>query len=81
MGLEIFIGPLIGIGIIFALIKLIKLPFWLIKNSIVGAIMLYISNFIGLFTIKVTFIHALIAGVFGIPGIILLFIYLNFIKG
>ena len=75
MGLEVFIGPLIGIAIIFALVKLIKLPFWLLKNSIVGAIMLYICNFIGLFTIKITFIHCLIAGVFGIPGIIALLIF------
>ncbi len=75
MGLEVFIGPLIGIAIIFALVKLIKLPFWLLKNSIIGAIMLYICNFIGLFTIKITFIHCLIAGVFGIPGIIALLIF------
>ena len=74
-------GPLLGIAIIYGLIKLVKLPLWLIKNSVVGAIMLYISNFIGLFTIKITFIHALIAGVFGIPGIIVLFIYLNMLKG
>ena len=81
MGLEVFIAPLIGIAIIFALIKIIELPFWLLKNSVVGAIILYIINFIGIFTIKVTFIHCLIVGVFGVPGIILLYIYLNFIKG
>ena len=75
MGIEVFIAPLIGIAIIFALIKLIKLPFWLLKNSIIGAIMLYICNFIGIFTIKVTFIHCLVAGIFGIPGIILLLIF------
>ncbi len=75
MGLEVFIAPLIGVAIIFALIKLIKLPFWLLKNSIIGAIMLYICNFIGIFTIKITFIHCLIAGIFGIPGIILLIIF------
>ena len=80
MDFGIITGPLIGVAIIFGLIKLIKLPFWLLKNSIVGAIMLYICNFIGIFTIKVTFIHSLIAGAFGIPGIIGLLIYLNFIK-
>ena len=56
------------------------LPFWLLKNSIIGAIILYIINFIGIFTIKITFIHCLIVGVFGIPGIVGLLIYLNFIK-
>ncbi len=80
MGIEVFIGPIIGIIIIFALIKLVALPFWLLKNSIIGAIMLYIFNFIGIFTIKVTFIHCLIAGVFGIPGIVGLVIYLNYLK-
>lgn len=80
MGLEILIGPIIGIIIIFVLIKLVALPFWLLKNSIVGAIMLYLCNFIGIFTIKVTFVHCLIAGVFGVPGIIGLLIYLNYLK-
>lgn len=78
--LEVFIGPIIGIIIIFALVKIISLPFWLLKNSIVGAIMLYIFNFIGFFTIKITFIHCLIVGVFGIPGIIGLVVYLNYLK-
>ncbi len=80
MGLEVFIGPIIGIIVILVLIQLLELPFWLLKNSIVGAIMLYIFNFIGLFTIKVTFINCLVAGVFGVPGVIMLLIYLNFIK-
>ena len=78
--LEVLIAPLIGIAIIFALIKIIELPFWLLKNSIAGAIILYIINFIGFFTIKVTFIHCLIVGVLGVPGIILLYIYLNYLK-
>ena len=80
MGLEVFIAPLVGIAIIFALIKIIELPFWLLKNSIAGAIILYIINFIGIFTIKITFIHCLIVGVFGVPGIIALLIYLNLLK-
>ena len=80
MDLKILIGPIIGIAIIFALIKIIELPFWLLKNSIVGAIILYAINFIGLFTIKVTFIHCLIVGVFGVPGIIILYVYLNYLK-
>lgn len=77
---SVLVGPLIGVVIIFALIKLISLPFWILKNSIVGAIMLYILNFIGIFTIKITFVHCLIAGIFGVPGIVGLLIYLNFLK-
>ena len=80
MEIQNLVAPLIGVVIIFLLIKLVSLPFWLLKNSIIGAIMLYIINFIGIFTIKITFIHCLIAGVFGIPGVIGLFIYLQFLK-
>ena len=80
MDIHALIGPVIGVAIVFLLIKLVSLPFWLLKNSIIGAIMLYIINFIGIFTIKITFIHCLIAGVFGIPGVIALLIYLNFLK-
>jgi len=80
MDIHALVAPLIGVAIIFLLIKLVSLPFWLLKNSIIGAIMLYIINFIGIFTIKITFIHCLIAGVFGIPGVIALLIYLNFLK-
>ena len=80
MDLSVLVAPLIGIAIIFALVKLISLPFWILKNSILGAIMLYIFNFIGIFTIKITFVHCLIAGVFGVPGIVGLLIYLNFLK-
>jgi len=80
MDLTILIAPLIGVAVIFLLIKLLELPFWILKNSIVGAIMLYIFNFIGIFTIKITFIHCLIAGAFGIPGVIGLIIYLQYLK-
>lgn len=80
MELSVLAGPIIGIVIIFALIELMSLPFWLLKNSIVGAVMLYIFNFIGVFTIKITFIHCLIVGVFGIPGILGLVAYLKFFK-
>ena len=77
----IITGPLIGVAIIWGLIKLIKLPFWLLKNSIIGAVMLYVFNFLNVFYIKVTFIHCLIAGIFGIPGIVGLVVYLNLVAG
>ena len=80
INLQVVIGTIIGIVIIFALIKLVSLPFWLLKNSIIGAIILYVINFIGVFTIKITFIHCLIVGVFGVPGIIGLYVYLNYLK-
>ena len=80
MDLSVLVGPIIGVLIIYALIKIISLPFWLFKNSVIVAIMLYIFNFIGIFTIKITFIHCLIVGVFGVPGIIGLVIFLKFLK-
>lgn len=78
--IEIGIGLVAGILVIIALKFLIELPFKIIWNSIIGAAILYLVNLTGIIAIKITFIHALIVGVFGVPGLILLAIYLNFIK-
>ena len=78
--IEIGIGLVAGLLIIIALKFFIELPFKIIWNSIIGAVILYLVNFTGLIMIKITFIHALIVGVFGVPGLIALAIYLNFIK-
>lgn len=78
--IEIGVGLLAGILIIVALKFFIELPFKIIWNSAIGAVILYIVNLTGILAIKITFIHALIVGVLGVPGLILLAIYLNFIK-
>lgn len=78
--IEIGVGLIAGILIIGALAFFIELPLKIIWNSIVGAAILYLVNLTGLIAIKITFIHALIVGVFGVPGLIVLAIYLNFIK-
>ena len=78
--IEIGIGLVAGILIIIALKFFIELPFKIIWNSLIGAAMLYLVNLTGLIAIKITFVHALIVGVFGVPGLILLAIYLNFFK-
>lgn len=78
--MEILIGLAAGVLIIIALKFFIELPFKIIWNSLIGAAILYLVNLTGLVMIKITFIHALIVGVFGVPGLILLTIYLNFIK-
>jgi len=75
--LDIIAGIAVGI-IVFAILgKLIPLPFrilWkLITNSIVGAIILWVINLFGV-GIKITFLKALIVGILGIPGIILVLI-------
>ena len=78
--IEVGVGLIAGILIIGALAFFIELPLKIIWNSVVGAAILYLVNLTGLIAIKITFIHALIVGVFGVPGLIVLAIYLNFIK-
>lgn len=78
--IEIAGGLVVGITIIIALKFFIELPFKIIWNSLIGAAMLYLVNLTGIIMIKITFVHALIVGVFGVPGLIFLAIYLNFFK-
>lgn len=72
----------IGIVILCMLGKVISMPMhllWkLITNSIAGSIMLWAVNLFGA-GIKITFMKALIAGVLGIPGVVLVWVldYLN----
>ena len=78
--IEVVVGLFAGLLVILALKFFIELPLKIIWNSIIGAAILYLVNWTGILAIKITFIHALIVGVFGVPGLILLAIYLNFFK-
>ena len=78
--IEIAVGLVAGLLVILALKFFIELPFKIIWNSLIGAAILYLVNLTGLLAIKITFVHALIVGVFGVPGLNLLAIYLNFLK-
>ena len=75
--MDIIAGIAVGIIVFSILGKLIALPFrilWkLITNSIVGAIILWVINLFGV-GIKITFLKALIVGILGIPGVILVLI-------
>ena len=77
-------GAIVGIIVIVMIVNLLTLPFQLmfklISNAVIGAVILYIINMIGFITIKITFIHCLIVGIFGVPGVIGLIIYTNFLK-
>ena len=77
--LECVAGIVIGIIVIVTVVNILTLPlqlmFKLIINALFGAAMLYFVNFTGIVTIKITLIHSLIAGIFGIPGVIGLVIY------
>ena len=75
---------LVGIIVLFLVIKLLKWPIKIIINGIIGVVILYAVNFIianlSLVGINVNFslainpITALIAGFFGVPGVVVLII-------
>ncbi|MGY0373871.1 pro-sigmaK processing inhibitor BofA family protein [Clostridium sp. JNZ J1-5] len=78
-----FIG---GIILLFIMVKLLAWPlkilFKLVVNAVLGAILLLIVNFIGGYfglSIGINPWTALIAGFFGIPGVIFLIIFKLFL--
>ena len=75
---EMIIAFAVGILILCLVAKLISLPlrlFWkFITNSIVGAVMLWVVNLFGA-SVPIDILRALIAGVFGIPGVICILLY------
>ena len=74
----------VGVVILYIIVKLLSLPFKLVWNGIIGAIMLWLANLLGgtLFgvTINITIIKALIAGFFGIPGAAVVILWDLFLK-
>mgnify|MGYP001026386046 FL=1 len=69
----------IGILALWLICKLLKLSLkiiWkLVVNALLGALILIVFNLIGgIFglTIEITFLSALVAGVFGVPGVIVM---------
>lgn len=69
----------IGLLILCIITRIFTLPLrvlWkCIYNSIIGAIVIYVINFLGIVYIPLNFFTALIVGVLGIPGVIILTIY------
>lgn len=75
----------IGVLLIWLMIKIFATPIkWALKlllNTILGFVILFVFNFLGEYigiTITVGWVSALVAGVLGIPGIILLLLIENF---
>ncbi|MEA5060737.1 MAG: pro-sigmaK processing inhibitor BofA family protein [Candidatus Pelethousia sp.] len=71
----------VGLAILWLVCKLLMVPIKLIGrlviNAVVGALMLLVVNFVGGLiglSIPITPISALITGVFGVPGVVLLLI-------
>lgn len=62
---------LVGVLLIFIVVKLLAMPFKLVWNGLLGAFMLWLVNLVGGFVgfgLKITVVKALIAGFFGVPG-------------
>ncbi|MDV3428202.1 MAG: pro-sigmaK processing inhibitor BofA family protein [Bacillota bacterium] len=82
---KILLTFLIAIAVLFLIGKFLAFPLKilgkLVLNGILGAVLLFIVNFIGgffNFSIGINIYTALIAGFFGIPGVIFL-IFFKFI--
>ena len=75
--LELIVAFAVGVLVLCLLAKLVSLPLklaWkLVTNSLAGAILLWVADLFGA-GIEITFLKALIAGVFGIPGVIVLLV-------
>lgn len=78
--MEIIYG-IAAILVLFVILKILSIPLriikWLIVNGVTGLILLFLVNLIGSglgLNIEPNLINTLVAGVFGIPGIIVLLI-------
>ena len=71
--LEIVVAFAVGIIVLALLAKIVTLPLqmvWkLITNSIVGAVVLLVVNLFGA-GVHISILNALIAGIFGVPGVV-----------
>ena len=82
ISLDMIVYALVGLALLFLIIKLLKWPLKILINGILGIILLYIANIVGSyigFVLSVNAISALIAGFLGIPGIIFLVLFQFFI--
>lgn len=82
MDIELIIYGIIGIIILYVLLKLLKWPIKLLLNGICVVILLYIINLIGVnfgIHIGINIITALISGIFGIPGVIAIILFQMFL--
>lgn len=81
MGVEVFLAYIFGIMMLFLVAKLLLIPIkivWkLIVNAVIGGITLILINFLGAFLgvyIPINIITALITGLLGVPGVVLILI-------
>jgi len=78
---EMIVAFAIGIIILCLIAKIIALPMKLlwkfITNSLIGAVMLWVVNLFGA-GVPIDIGRALIAGIFGIPGVLAILLYQHF---
>ena len=78
MDFTMILPILVGVAILFVVLKLLALPMKLIIklviNGIVGGVLIFIINLIGAnfaFAINLNWITALIVGILGVPGVVI----------
>ena len=79
---QLVLYGVIGIVILFILLKILKWPIKILLNGIFGVILLYLVNLVGAeynFYIGINVVTALIAGILGIPGVAALIIFKLFL--
>ncbi|TCS79297.1 pro-sigmaK processing inhibitor BofA family protein [Pectinatus cerevisiiphilus] len=79
MEFSLIIAFFVGIIILCIVTRILSLPMrilWkLIYNSIIGAICLWLVNAVLGLSIAINFFTALLAGILGIPGVLLIIVY------
>ena len=74
---------IVGVLVLLLVVKFFSLPFKLLWNGVIGAISLWLVNLLGGifgFSLHITVIKALIAGFFGVPGVVAILLWEIFIK-
>lgn len=74
---------IVGVVLLYIVVKLLSMPFKLVWNGLCGALLLWFINVVGSlvgFGMKITIIKALIAGFFGVPGALAVVLYELLIK-
>lgn len=78
MDFTMILPILIGVAILFVVLKLLALPMKiiikLVINGLVGGLIIFVVNLIGAdfgFMIDLTWITALIVGFLGVPGVVI----------
>lgn len=78
---KVILFGIIGVVILFIILKLFKWPLKILLNGIFGVALLYVVNLIGVdfgISIGINWVTALIAGILGIPGVAALVIITKF---